>query len=92
MNGIGVETGFKASAVFKGDAKIQRLVLHHYRNAAPDPVANGPIFVKFGPSDSSSYLLFLILEPDGRYAPTSGQTDPGFTAITRLQSPDPGYR
>jgi hypothetical protein len=48
---------------------------------------NGPSLVSFDPSDMkqrSSYLLFLIREPDGRFAPTGGQTDPGFKAVTSM--------
>jgi hypothetical protein len=51
---------------------------------------NGPGFVFFDPSDqkySGDYLMFLIREPDGRYAPTGGQTDPNYLTISRLYSP-----
>jgi hypothetical protein len=43
--------------------------------------------VFFDPSDPSkrnSCLLFLVREPDGRFAPTGGQTDPGYKAINPL--------
>jgi hypothetical protein len=32
----------------------------------------------------SCFLLFLVREPDGRYAPTGGQTDTGDKAINPL--------
>jgi hypothetical protein len=84
---IGVETAFRISAVLKGDATARELILHHYREVTPS--SNGPIFVRFDPS-LNSYLLFLVREPDGRYAPAGGQVDPGFNAITKLPRVDPG--
>jgi TonB family protein len=85
MKGIGVETGFKVAAVIKGDPALKEFILHHYRNADPGPVVNGPMLVTFGKSDLSPYLMFLIRQSDGRYAPTGGQIDPGYNAINRLQ-------
>jgi hypothetical protein len=88
VKAIGVETVFEVAAVLKGDQAIKLFTLHHYREvqtAAGE--MNGPLLVFFDPSDSSqlnSYLLFLVREPDGRYAPTGGQTDPGYKAISRL--------
>jgi hypothetical protein len=86
---IGVESAFRISAVLKGHTTAQELILHHYRDKASVPPANGAELVWFDGSPSS-YLLFLIREPDGRYAPTGGQVDPGFNAITRLPNVDPG--
>ena len=86
---IGVETAFRISAVLKGHPATRELILHHYREASSVPSANGPLLVRFDGS-RWSYLLFLILEPDGRYAPAGGQVDPGFNAITRLPYVDPG--
>ncbi len=59
--------------------------LHHYRtiDGTNIPhVVNGPSFVSFTPSEKptfthQTYILFLIREADGRYAPVVGQTDPG---------------
>ena len=86
---IGVETVFVVSAVFKGDAGLKRFTLHHYRDARfkneSDIVQlNGPLLVSFDPADPSkhnSYLLFLVRERDGRFAPVGGQTDPGMKVI-----------
>lgn len=86
---IGVETAFRVSAVLKGDTTTRELILHHYRDTASQPPINGPMLVQFD-GTLSSYLLFLIREPDGRYAPTGGQVDPGFNAITKLPHVDPG--
>ncbi|HSS96530.1 MAG TPA: hypothetical protein VLK33_05865, partial [Terriglobales bacterium] len=75
-------------AVLKGDETIKKFTLHHYRQGNNGDVAmNGPLLVFFDPSDTSkrnSYLLFLVREPDGRFAPTGGQVDPGYKAINQL--------
>jgi hypothetical protein len=87
IKSIGVETVFAVSAVLKGDATIKQFTLHHYREAQISAGFDGPYLVSFDPSDMSkrsSYLLFLVREPDGRFAPIDGQTDPGFKAISRL--------
>jgi hypothetical protein len=81
---LGVETRFTVSAVFKGDKTLKEFIFHHYR--IPDDlkmaVANGPTFVSFAIAKdptipSQTFILFLIKEADGRYAPAVGQTDPG---------------
>jgi hypothetical protein len=88
IGSVGVETTFKVNAVFKGDAGTKQFVLHHYREVdAPGLQIDGPSLVTFDPSDPgtrSSYLLFLVREADGRFAPTGGQTDPGFKVIDPL--------
>lgn len=87
IKSIGVETVFAVSAVLKGDATVKQITLHHCREAQISAALNGPYLVSFDPSDMSkrsSYLLFLVREPDGRFAPISGQTDPGDKAISRL--------
>jgi len=88
VKSIGLETAFKVSVVLKGDKNIKRFVLHHYREAESSAVVlNGPILVSFDPSDAAhrfSFLLFLMREQDGRYAPAGGQTDPGYKSISRL--------
>jgi hypothetical protein len=83
---IGVNTEFKTLLVLKG-SKRQRFVLHHCRESRkPDPnkvILGGPDLLDFkGPKDSSGsvfsskrYLLFLVREADGRFAPVSGQQD-----------------
>jgi hypothetical protein len=89
IRSIGVETVFAVSAVLKGDADLRRFTLHHYReerfkNESDIVELNGLFLVRFDPSDPSkhnSYLLFLVRERDGRFAPIGGQTDPGMKAI-----------
>jgi hypothetical protein len=82
---IGVETRFAVSALLKGDKALRDFALHHYRTtdgSNMSHLANGPSFISFDPDAnptvfSRTYILFLIREADGRYAPIVGQTDPG---------------
>jgi hypothetical protein len=82
---IRVETRFTVSAVLKGDKALRDFVFHHYRtpDGANIPnVPNGPSFVSFAPVENPTsvqrtYILFLLREADGRYAPVVGQADPG---------------
>ena len=80
---IGVETKFAVSAVLKGDKSVKDLILHHYRADAVI-VPNGPTLVSFDPAKKQTYLLFLVRETDGRYAPAFGQADPGLCGINVL--------
>jgi hypothetical protein len=80
---IGVETKFEVSAVLKGDKSLKILVLHHYR-ADAIKVPNGPGFVSFDPAKERTFLLFLVREADGRYAPAFGQIDPRLCGINVL--------
>jgi hypothetical protein len=81
----GVETKFAVSVVFKGDKALKEFTLHHYRQTKEGAVPNGPLLAKFDPAHSRSFLLFLVREADGRYAPVLGQTDPGFHSVHVLQ-------
>jgi hypothetical protein len=93
---IGVETKFTVSAVLKGDKAIKDFVIHHYRTTYGQNIAhvpNGPTFVSFDPVANPTiaprtFILFLIRETDGRYAPVVGQTDPG-GAVRELRSLPP---
>ena len=87
---IGVETKWTVSAVLKG-GPMKELVLHHYRVNGFD-APNGPNLVSFvltanPPGAQRSYILFLVREADGRYAPVVGQIDP-YQAVRVLSSPD----
>lgn len=88
---VGVETAFEIAWVIKGRPVGGRFVLHHYREEhSPRLEADGMMLVSFDPSDPRSLrdtLLFLTKEPDGRYAPYGGQTDPGLRSIRALDTP-----
>lgn len=81
---IGVETKFTVSAVLKGDKEIRTLVLHHYRDDG-GIIPNGPCLVSFNPEMERTYLLFLVREGDGRFAPTFGQVDPAVCGISVIE-------
>jgi hypothetical protein len=94
---IGVETPFKVSIILKGDQDVEQFVLHHYREVVTEVSFNGPTLLHFDASDMSkrgSYLMFLIREADGRYAPTGGQTDPGLNSVIKipLDNPIPTFK
>jgi hypothetical protein len=92
---IGVNTEFKTLLVLKG-SKRQRFVLHHYRESRrPNPnkiILGGPDLLDFeGPKDSRGsvfsgkrYLLFLVREADGRFAPVSGQQNPRGVSVQEV--------
>jgi len=88
---IGVETQFETTWVLKG-SKRDRFILHHYRERQLPPkhpsietvVLDGLLLVKFDPKGYSEYLLFLVRERDGRFAPAGGQTDVDTVSVWRL--------
>ena len=76
---IGVVTQFQALLVLKG-AKQERFNLHHYREAPLPPrvaFVNGPTLLHFDPKEHHAhyFLLFLVRERDGRFAPVASQAD-----------------
>ena len=78
---LGVNTEFESLLVLKG-AKRKKFTLHHYRLApykkgGPRIILNGPALMSFtaGPVPRF-YLMFLVRERDGRFAPVAQQTDP----------------
>jgi hypothetical protein len=86
---VGVNTEFEVRLVLKGNEKVRKLVLHHYKiddTLEPLPIADGPTLARFGPTEHNGYLLFLIKQPDGRYAPASGQVDPAAFSVIKLSS------
>jgi hypothetical protein len=97
VESVGVETPCRIAAVLKGDKALKQFTLHHYREEADGALAtvNGPLLVSFAdPSDGKnlhSYLMFLVREADGRYAPTGGQTDPAYHAIHALPYEPPPH-
>jgi hypothetical protein len=82
---IGVSTEFKTLLVLKG-SKRQRFILHHYREARKaDPnkvIIGGPPLPDF--ASDKRYLLFLVREADGRFAPVSEQRDASGISVQEL--------
>lgn len=83
LEAIGVETELETQLVLKGSKSIKNFKLHHYRT--DEEFANGPSFVHFPRDKHPSYLLFVIKEKDGRYAPANGQVDPAVISVFRLR-------
>lgn len=81
---VGVNTPLRVQAWLKG-APDATVVLHHYRLANPgQPLVNGPLLLDFQRDDAQTLLFFLVREPDGRYAPVAGQTDPAGFSVFRI--------
>jgi hypothetical protein len=86
INVIGVTSDFEICAVLKGVTGQKKLRLHHYRT--DDEFTNGPALVEIPRNKHPTYLLFLIRESDGRYAPATGQTDPSGSSVFLIRSSD----
>jgi hypothetical protein len=82
---VWVETTFRVTKVLQGRITAATFVLHHLREPTLAPgkdgrvpvLINGPPLVWFNPSrpaDQRQMVLFLVREPDGRYAPYPDQT------------------
>ena len=83
---VGIATEFEVSLIMKGDKSTKQLTLHHYRRTNPkEAELNGPLLASFDPKQETRFLLFLHREADGRYSPTSGQTDPAMFSVIRLE-------
>jgi hypothetical protein len=83
---IGVETKFEIAAVLKGDKALKEFTLHHYRKKDFSGAAiNSPNLFFVNPAEKREFLVFLVREADGRYAPTSGQTDPALYSMRILE-------
>jgi hypothetical protein len=84
---VGLSTEFQVRLVLKGDKGMNKFVLHHYRLKHEEPTINGPQLVVFDSKVwSRPYLLFLLRERDGRYAPVTDQTDPALYSIIQLET------
>jgi len=92
----GVETTFKVSNVIKGAPVNDQVVLHHYRfEESWGCPPNGPTLITFAAGETNDYVLYLVKETAGRYAPAAGQMDsdlsiklaPAWTNFVRLGFP-----
>lgn len=85
---VGVTTEFESRVVLKGRKEIERFQLHHYRHQfsqGETEVTNAPELIKTPLLRGSAFLMFLIQEPDGNYAPVAGQVDPGIFSVLELK-------
>lgn len=88
INVIGVITEFRSRLILKGAQNVTTFQLHHYRlqSESDENVANGPDLIRFPrPRPHPPFLMFLIKEADGRYAPVGGQTDPAGLSVLELR-------
>jgi hypothetical protein len=86
MTVAGVITQFETRLVLKGDKKLRTFALHHYRLEHEETMINGPQLIDFQGKEKFVFLLFLVREADGKYAPVTGQTDPSLFSITELKN------
>jgi hypothetical protein len=92
---IGVNTEFEVGIVLKGSRDIKNLTLHHYKLEFKEDSfrAEAPQLVDIQVPEfrdgrdypgGGRFLLFLKHEPDGRYVPITGQTDPAVFSVLQL--------
>jgi hypothetical protein len=84
---IGVTTEFETRLVLKGSKDVTLFKLHHFRyraDADETAMSNTPELLKIKVEKRTTFLLFLIKERDGRYAPVTGQTDPAISSVLKL--------
>ena len=72
----GVETTIHITDVLKGNPANDRLVLHHYRyELSWGSPPNGPELASLEPNGTNLWVLFLVKDATGQYAPVTGQGD-----------------
>jgi len=82
---IGVETEFETRLTLKGSKEVNKFLLHHYRPAGQNEGGYGaPNFVRIPSGYPGTFLMFLIKEKDGRYAPITGQFDPDGMSVFQI--------
>jgi hypothetical protein len=86
VNVIGVITDLKSRLILKGSNDVETFQLHHYKFQSEDDklAANSPDLIDFS-GQHQTFLLFLVKESDGKYAPVTGQTDPASLSVLELQ-------
>lgn len=84
---VGVSTEFTPRLILKGPNEIHVIQLHYYRLENPNDelIADGPNLLDFA-RPAAAYLLFLVREKTGTYAPVEGQTDPADASVVPLRS------
>jgi len=82
-----VITQCDALYVLKGP-KLKRFKLHHYRDVSRhDPnvvVIGAPTGIRFDPSKNARYLMFLVRDAVGLFAPFAGQTDVELISVQEI--------
>lgn len=80
-----VITDCQSFYILKGP-KLKEFKLHHYRDLTDPKVAviGGPTGISF--NAHRRYLMFLVREADGRFAPFAGQTDVVDISVQEISS------
>jgi hypothetical protein len=81
----GWETELEVRLTIRGERNLKKIVFHHDNMTEVQPVVNGPNLVSFDPRERTCFLLFLHKDPDGRYSPITGQTDPALGSVVKLE-------
>jgi hypothetical protein len=98
---VWVETTFRVVRVLQGHIRDATFVLHHLREPVLPPgkhgrvpvLVYGPPMVRFnpaGPDERLRTVLFLVEEPDGRYAPYPDQVFVGDWSVYPVVAPVDG--
>jgi hypothetical protein len=86
---VGVVSDFESCIVLKGQKDTTKFQLHHYRYEKPADefaTSNMPELIKLQSGVHGTFLMFLIKQPDGKYAPVTGQTDPASDSVLALDT------
>lgn len=86
---VDVLTEFETLLMFKGAKEVRKFKLRHYRYRSEEDefaAANNPQLIKINPGEQPAFLLFLVKERDGTYAPFGGQTDPAAMSVFDLRA------
>jgi hypothetical protein len=87
---IGVETEFQTRVTLKGSKEVRKFLLHHYRFAVEQEGMSGaPAFIQVPSERKATFLMFLIKEKDGRFAPFTGQFDPAVLSVFEIHEASP---
>lgn len=86
---IEVLTEFESLLLVKGAKDTVKFELRHYRYQSEEEefaAANNPQLIKINPGEQPAFLLFLVKERDGKYAPFGGQIDPAAMSVFDLRA------
>ncbi len=86
----GVETEFQTRLMLKGAKDLNKFLLHHYKYTIEREEMDTPQFIQIPSKRHGTFLMFLIREKDGRYAPVTGQFDPALLSVFEIKEATPG--
>jgi len=81
---VGIETSVLVGLVLKGKIEGEKITLHHYKPHADEEIDRSMLyypFLAFPLKAKEPYIMFLKRQAEGKYSPTSGQTDSCFSVI-----------